>query len=206
MTYWLLFQLCAFSDPGINGGVQWECYPECLFVISTQCHCVSASRLPSQINFEDADCFVIHTPCQVQIACCVLWLENQRWRKTQNESLSYLKKHFNTSNCKRKGERRGRGWWGWKEGGVTRRRKSEMRLLKWHSRRKTTFQDTSQRNVWGRISDFEVLKFTVKIQTSAALITLRVTSLKKIIIKKCPKICLFNDAMLEIISRLTLAS
>lgn len=177
MTYWLLFQLCAFSDPGINGGVQWECYPECLFVISTQCHCVSASRLPSQINFEDADCFVIHTPCQVQIACCVLWLENQRWRKTRNESLSYLKKHFNTSNCKRKGEKGGGGGDGKREGWQG-GEKSEMRLLKRHSRRKTTFQDTSQRNVWRRISDFEVLKFTVKIQSSAALITLTVTSLK----------------------------
>lgn len=127
VTYWLLFQLCAFSDPGINGGVRWECYPECLFVISTQCHCVSASRLPSQINFEDADCFVIHTPCQVQIACCVLWLENQRWRKTRNESLSYLKKHFNTSNCKRKRGEKGGGVGGVEKG----RGDKEEKKAKW---------------------------------------------------------------------------
>lgn len=69
VSYWLLIQFYAF---------QWESYPECLFVILTQCYCVSVSRILSQINFEDADCFVIHTLCQVLIACCVLWVENQR--------------------------------------------------------------------------------------------------------------------------------
>lgn len=73
------------SDHGYTSWVQWECYPECLFVILTQFHCVSVSRILSQINFEDADCSVKHTLCQVLMACCVLWVENQTKKSTEQE-------------------------------------------------------------------------------------------------------------------------
>lgn len=54
------------------------------------------------------------------MACCVLWVENQRKKVVEREgekktkkkhqtSVSYLKKHFSTSNCKEKEQRKGRG-------------------------------------------------------------------------------------------------
>lgn len=78
----LLIQFCTL----LIMALQWECYPECLFVILTQCYCVSASRILSQIKFEDADCFVIHTLCQVVMACCVLWVENQMKKVPETEN------------------------------------------------------------------------------------------------------------------------
>lgn len=98
--------LCI-SKRGFTRRMQWECYPECFFVILTQCYCVSASRILSQINFEDADCSMINTLCQVLMARCAIWVENQRREGKHEMRLSYLKKHFSTSNCKEKERNRG---------------------------------------------------------------------------------------------------
>lgn len=112
--------LCI-SDGGCTGGSAVGVLPRvslCYLNTMLLCFC-RAGEATSQINFEDADCFVIHTLCQVLMACCVFMVgkekKNQREestgvKKAKWERVSYLKKHFNTSNCKeggREGDKRG---------------------------------------------------------------------------------------------------
>lgn len=130
--------LCILWSWLYQGSTVGVLYPECLFVILTQCYCVSVSGIRSQINFEDADCFVIRTLCQVLMACCVLWVENQeeestrereRERKKNTKRVSLTLRSTSARQTAKRGERgerqrreRGRNK-GWRE-----RRKIEIRL------------------------------------------------------------------------------
>lgn len=82
---------CLIPIESVQGADDSVLYPtdhgsavgECLFVILTQCYCVSESGILSQIKFWDADCFVIHTLCQVVMTCCVLWVEKSDENSTR---------------------------------------------------------------------------------------------------------------------------
>lgn len=139
-------------------------YPECLFVILTQCYCVSVSGIRSQINFEDADCFVIRTLCQVLMACCVLWVENQeeestrereRERKKNTKRVSLTLRSTSARQTAKRGER-GERQRREREGGTRVGEREERLKLDYHCRT-TTFQTASKRRTRGRTG--EILKY-----------------------------------------------
>lgn len=129
-----------------------------LCYLNTMLLCFSAQK--SEPNkFWGRRLFVIHRLCQVLMACCASWVENQREKSARKRKhkmrISYLKKCFNTSNCKEKEQE-----WGWQEGereeeeGTREEKKrDEIRLPYGCSCRTTTFQHTSWECVRGRAGE-----------------------------------------------------